>query len=360
MTELTFGSLFAGIGGLDLGLERAGMRCLWQVEIDDYCNRVLAKHWPDVARYRDVREVGAHNLDPVDLICGGFPCQDVSLAGKRQGLEGKRSTLWSEFARIIDELRPRWVLAENVPGLLSANGGMFFGRVLQDLAALGYDAEWGCIPAAAVGAPHKRDRVFIVAYPQRAERGAGYAKRRGVEGQLVLHGGGAQGTGGATECCEDVAYPNGAGRQEQCGAEPAEAQQRPAQWGGAGCRERGTEEDVADATSEHGERPVASGDGRGQSEGAAGNGSGALSDTTGEGLEGQVATGQHAGQSGLPAECGGWWATEPNVGRVAHGVPARVDRLRCLGNAVVPQVAEWIGRQIVPLAALDAAEGEGR
>ena len=160
---LAFGSLFAGIGGLDLGLERAGMICKWQVEVNDYATKVLEKHWPDVARFRDVRECGAHNLEPVDLICGGFPCQDVSLAGKRAGLEGERTTLWSEFARIIREIRPRWVLAENVPGLLSSDSGRFFGRVLGDLAACGYDAEWDTIPACAVGAPHRRYRVFVVA-----------------------------------------------------------------------------------------------------------------------------------------------------------------------------------------------------
>src|SRR6476661_6834913 len=129
---LTFGSLFAGIGGIDLGLERAGMRCAWQVEIDDYATRVLAKHWPDVTRFRDVRSVGAHNLTPVDLLAGGFPCQDISDAGKRAGIEGARSGLWSEFARLIGELRPRYVLVENVTALLRR--GM--GTVLGDLAAL--------------------------------------------------------------------------------------------------------------------------------------------------------------------------------------------------------------------------------
>lgn len=166
---LTFGSLFAGIGGIDLGLERAGMRCLWQVEKDDYASKVLAKHWPHVARFRDVRDCGVGNLDTVDLIAGGFPCQPHSLAGKRQGSADDRD-LWGEFARIIRELKPWWVLAENVPGLLSSENGRFFGGVLRDLAALGYDAEWYCIPAAAVGAPHRRDRVFIVAYTERQRR----------------------------------------------------------------------------------------------------------------------------------------------------------------------------------------------
>jgi DNA (cytosine-5)-methyltransferase 1 len=150
---LTFGSLFAGIGGMDLGLERAGMVCRWQVEIDDYCRRVLAKHWPDVPKYGDIREVTGGELERVDLICGGFPCQDISNAGKRAGIDGERSGLWSEYIRLVRVLRPRYVLVENVAALL----GRGIDRVLGDLAASGYDAEWDCIPAAAVGAPHLRE-----------------------------------------------------------------------------------------------------------------------------------------------------------------------------------------------------------
>lgn len=183
MSSISVGSLFAGIGGLELGLERAGMEVRWQVENDDYASRVLAKHWPDVARYSDVRDVGKHNLEPVDLICGGFPCQDVSLAGQRAGLEGQRSTLWSEFARIICELRPRWVLAENVPGVLSSDSNRFFGAILRDLAAAGYAAEWQSIPAAAVGAPHLRWRVFIVAHSNGCEQGRGIKSERVTTGR---------------------------------------------------------------------------------------------------------------------------------------------------------------------------------
>src|SRR5690606_14094616 len=157
---LTIGSLFSGIGGLELGLERAGMRTVWQVEMDDYATKILERHWPDAIRFRDVREVGAHNLPPVDLICGGFPCQDISYAGKGAGIKGERSGLWTEFARIVRELRPTYVLVENVAALLARG----LDVVLGDLAACGYDAEWDCIPAAAVGAYHLRDRIFIVAY----------------------------------------------------------------------------------------------------------------------------------------------------------------------------------------------------
>lgn len=166
---LTVGSLFSGIGGLELGLERAGMRVCWQVEIDPFCQRVLAKHWPHVTRHSDVREVGSASLENVDVICGGFPCQDISSAGKRAGIDGERSGLWREFARIIREIRPRFVLMENVSALLAR--GM--GDVLGDLAACGYDAEWDCLPASVFGAPHRRDRIFVLAYPHSAGRDGG-------------------------------------------------------------------------------------------------------------------------------------------------------------------------------------------
>ena len=159
MDSITFGSLFAGIGGFDLGFERAGMQCKWQVEIDDYANKVLAKHWPKVHRERDIRQCGKHNLEYCDVICGGFPCQDISYAGRGAGLAGERSGLFFEAVRVVRELQPRFVVLENVAALLTR--GM--DRVLGTLAEIGYDAEWNCIPAAYVGAPHIRDRVFILA-----------------------------------------------------------------------------------------------------------------------------------------------------------------------------------------------------
>jgi len=160
---LTFGSLFAGIGGFDLGFERAGMACKWQVEIDDKCRQVLAYHWPDVDRsVTDVTAAGKRNLEPVDVICGGFPCQDVSVAGKREGLSGKRSGLWFQFHRVLAELKPRWVVVENVPGLLSSNGGRDFAAILRGLVKLGYGVCWRVLDAQFAGVPQRRRRVFIV------------------------------------------------------------------------------------------------------------------------------------------------------------------------------------------------------
>jgi DNA (cytosine-5)-methyltransferase 1 len=160
---ITFGSLFAGIGGFDLGLERALMRCAWQVEIDDKARSVLERHWPDVNRsVCDVTKAGRHNLRPVDLICGGFPCQGVSVAGRREGLADKRSGLWFEFHRILGELAPRWVIVENVPGLLSSNGGRDFAVILRGLVELGYGVCWRILDAQYFGVAQRRRRVFIV------------------------------------------------------------------------------------------------------------------------------------------------------------------------------------------------------
>lgn len=157
---MRYGSLFSGIGGLDLGLDRAGWTCAWQVEADAFCRQVLERHWPNLPRFKDVREVGPE-LAPVELIAGGFPCQDISSAAgrRRVGISGPRSGLWSEFARVVRLLRPRFVLVENVAALL----GFGAGRVLGDLSELGYDAEWSVVSGCSLGAPHMRPRLFIVA-----------------------------------------------------------------------------------------------------------------------------------------------------------------------------------------------------
>ena len=163
---MNFGSLFSGIGGMDLGLERAGMECTWQVEIDDYCQMVLEKHWPDVERFGDVREVGKHNLKTVELIAGGFPCQPHSVAGKRKGAEDDRN-LWPEFIRIIRDLKPRYVLGENVPGIITT----YLDTVLSDLEGAGYTCTTFNLPACGFDAPHRRERIFIVGYSEGTEGG---------------------------------------------------------------------------------------------------------------------------------------------------------------------------------------------
>ena len=262
---MNFISIFSGIGGLDLGLERAGMTCVAQVEIDPYCQKVLAKHWPDVPKFKDVKDVGKNNLPKANLICGGFPCQPHSLAGSRKASIDDRD-LWPEFARIICEGQYEWVVAENVPGLLSSETGRFFGRVLADLAASGYGIEWQSIPAAAFGAPHIRERVFIVAHRE-SNRTGGVSDTATRQGQEIINHGGL---------CHDVPDPNGARQFKQ--------------W-----------------------LPILT-----KSEFA-------------------------------KSQCCSQWEVEPGVGRVVDGFPGRVDRLKGLGNAVVPQVAEFIGRCIMEI-----------
>jgi len=276
----TFGSLFSGIGGLDLGLERAGMQCIWQVENDEYAQKVLAKHWPDVTRFRDVRNVGKHNLEPVDCIAGGFPCQDISRAGKRAGIKGQKSSLWKEQARIISELLPRYALVENVTDLTKRG----LSTVLADLTDIGYDAEWNVVSAASVGALHLRKRLFIIAHSNR------------VLQQSATHTAGS--SQGSEEkplerLCSSVSIPH----SDRNGRQTIYQEHRVLQ-----------EEDSSGLyESNLRYSPI------------------------------------FRGSSGR------WdvWADEPRLGRVAHGVPCRMDRLRGIGNAVVPQVAELVGSFIL-------------
>lgn len=233
--------LFAGIGGFSLGLERTGkFKTVAFCEIDEQAQRVLRKHWPDTPIFADVSALTADVLEErgvsVDVITGGFPCQDISFAGRGAGLAGERSGLWFQFHRLIKEIQPRYALIENVSALRRRG----LGEVLRSLAEIGYDAEWHCIPASAVGAPHQRDRIWIVAYPcsPRGQVGVsapGHGKERHTEISHYLS-------------------------------------DRLARWEG---------------------RSI--------------------------------------------------WATEPSVGRVADGVPNRPHRVKQLGNAIVPQIAELIG-----------------
>ena len=165
--------LFSGIGGFSLGLERAGFETVAFCEIEDYPRKVLAKHWPGVPIYDDVRELTAERLisdgiGDIDVITGGFPCQDLSICGHQLGFEGVRSSLYAEMQRLVGECMPRWTIFENVTGLLTGDEGRWFSRFLNDLASLGYDAQWHCISASAIGAAHHRDRVWIIAYPHGA------------------------------------------------------------------------------------------------------------------------------------------------------------------------------------------------
>jgi len=178
MRKLTVGSLFSGIGGLERGLEMTGgFVTKWQVEIDKYARTVLARHWPKVHRCGDVRDFPDMDDYQCDVLVGGFPCQPVSCAGQRGGADDER-WLWEDMRRVCEVVRPRWLVAENVRGLLSADGGRLFGGILRDLARLGFVVEWSLLSACSMGAAHSRERLFIVANSNghRFQRGIGWAK----------------------------------------------------------------------------------------------------------------------------------------------------------------------------------------
>ena len=263
------GSLFSGIGGIDLGFERRGIETIWTCEIEDYPHSILQKRFPDAVHYRDVRNID-ESVEKPDIISGGFPCQDISIAGKGAGIDGERSGLWAEMFRIIGLLRPKYTLIENVPMLVHRG----LSRVLSDLASIGYDAEWQIISAKDVGAWHLRKRIFIVSYTDNT----------GLEKQwLGITNGKKQ---PAVKCLrENVSDSESVGQRGRSMRnysrdKPENIQARNKGWG---------------------------------------------------------KTFKYLRE----------WKTEPGVGRVAHGISRRVDRLKCLGNAVVPQVAELIGKYIV-------------
>ena len=310
--------LFSGIGGFSLGLERAGMQTVAFCEIDPFGRRVLAKHWPDIPCHDDVTTREFHEGE-ADVICGGFPCQDISLAGAGAGLSGERSGLYRELVRAIRLVRPRYAIVENVAALLSR--GM--GTVLGDMAEIGYDAEWHCIPASAVGAPHRRDRVWIVANPDGSRRAA----RQSATAPM------GYGRPAGTESCD---APDAVGEQlrDQSGRRG-----RPRRSDQTEPGDDGAQEHVADTVGARLEgRPILAG--YIAAELAAIERGGEISDA---GRDPSERCGSGVGTVGER----NWWFSEPDVGRVANGVPARVDRLKGLGNAVVPQIPEAIGRAIM-------------
>ena len=306
---LTVGSLFSGIGGLDLGLERAGMRVIWQSEIDSYACRVLAKHWPEVPNHGDIKRVDWADVARPDVLCGGYPCQPFSLAGARKGEEDPRH-LWPWVREAIRVLRPRYAILENVRGHLSLGGP----TVIGEIASLGYCAEWRIVSAASVGANHRRDRIIIVAYPDSWRSQIPNFGQQPSE-QMLGSDGQAGRIGKMANTEKFGGHVRGSG---QCGRPPGE-------WGSLQSETGTSGGPLADAESGVNVR--------GQRE---------RTNHRTEVFGGDNLTGGTSLYAG-----GKWWETEPDVGRVAHGIPNRVDRLKGLGNAVVPQVAEVIGRLVM-------------
>jgi len=273
------GSLFSGIGGFDLASEWMGWENVFQVEIDDYCQKVLAKNFPNVKRYGDIKEFKGE-CGSVDILTGGFPCQPFSHAGKRKG-ESDDRYLWPEYLRIIREIQPTYVVGENVAGLVSMEDGKTLNGIFTDLEGEGYTVESFIIPACGVGAWHRRDRIWIIGYlPERIN-------------------------GNSSRTNTNSIGPYRPKEQQQGEAELRDKQE---------CGAEGLGEDVSNPKPKRLQRKPK----------------------------------RQMGESSKPTQ-NGWWESEPNVGRVANGIPRRVDRLKGLGNAIVPQVAYEIFEAIEQL-----------
>jgi len=349
--------LFSGIGGFALAARWAGFETIGFCEIDKYAQKVLKKNFPGVPIYEDVTKLNGDQFKDIYLLTGGFPCQDISIAGKGAGLDGERSGLWTELHRIISEVRPKYALIENVPALTFRGGT----RVIGDLTEIGYDTEWQIVGADDVGAPHRRKRIWIVAYPKHsADRTNGGQEGEEESIQGINRQEGCSGLPGGTgsdsrdvaysksergECWEprvkgintqcgegisgwsstrDVAYPQSKGSRragksrisesEQSGVDNHKEGNRSEIWGNStGCGEQDAE-DVAHSNSKRG----------------------CLRETNREDAEDVRESSRREEHR--------QWLPEPSVGRVVNGLPHRVDRLKGLGNAIVPQVAYEIMR----------------
>ena len=301
--------LFSGIGGFSYGLDKVGFKTVAFCEMDEYCKLVLQKHWKGVKIYNDVKELKGEEIikehGTIDIVVGGFPCQPFSIAGARKGTDDNRH-LWPEMFRIIKELKPRWVIGENVRGIVSIQNGMVFENVCTDLEGEGYEVRAFNIPAAGVGAPHKRERIWIVANSRRTLRQGSELERENAN----------------------------EGEQENANQHQ---------------RSSGTpEHNVANTNTRLSEQSNQEVQARGNTLNSS---SGDVANTNGERQQEQCGTesvqkeGNESQRSSSQARHTGW-ESEPDVGRVAHGLSGRVHRLKALGNSIVPKIAEEIGRAI--------------
>ena len=365
MNEIKVLDLFSGIGGFSLGLERAGpFRTVAFCEREPFCQAVLQKHWPDTPIYDDVRTIDTDGLGKIDLICGGFPCQPWSVAGQQRGAEDDRD-LWPEMVRLVEELQPRWLIGENVRGFV--NKPMGLQRSLSDLESIGYQAVPFIIPACAVDAPHRRDRVWIVANSEGIGHIAGREQR-----DVHKEDGGQVGErcsiiASASKQSENMAEILANAERDSKGARK-KMDRSQTKWRKTNAEPSNGGQDVADAEQSRSssesigdigsvEKEISrEEEGRNQSSIRTSTRSTDVADAESRRVERDRAARQQKPQTPLRQRLSGrdsagsgagHWATEPSVGRVATGVPRRVDRLRALGNAVVPQVVEKIGRAIM-------------
>ena len=392
--------LFSGIGGFSYGLEKIGFKTIAFCEMDKYCKLVLQKHWKGVKIYNDVKEITkerleADGVEAPDIITGGFPCQPFSVAGKQKGTSDDRY-LWPEMFRIIKELKPRWVIGENVKGLINLQDGLVFETVCTDLEGEGYEVRAFNIPAAGVGAPHRRERIWIVAHAKRYNEIQQIQRSNGTQDQIQSKCGQEDNTSRVFSRTSSIRQTNH--RYEDMANANINGTKRNQPEDRQGSRTQQSGEDVANTKQSRsfsksignigsvGEKIKREEKGGNQSSIRTSTRSTDVANATSKGLErqfgsklqgtrerfthgsqtinGDVANADSERQqkqwrsesiqeevsrqtTGTRSECESGWSVEPNVGRVANGVPGRVHRLKGLGNSIVPQIAEEIGKAIM-------------
>jgi len=364
--------LFSGIGGFSLGMEKTGgFETVAFCEIEPFCHKVLKKHWQDVPIYNDIKELTyekmqADGIEPT-VITGGFPCQDISVAGEQKGIIGERSSLWSEYARLIEDVQPTWAIIENVPTLRSKG----LALVLQNLSEIGYNAEWHCIPCSTVGGLHRRDRIWIIAYPMENPR-CTFGQRSFIEGENEDE----VGEGNANQ----YQRSSSTSRDDRRTQETEEGNVGNTKHNGSSTSEvKGSYEEAVPGREKRQNQAV-------KSEGTNIRGTisqsivsnRTVSNSMCKGLEGSKQDANHSGQSeegnevtsrsasessGIRGEpkhivtreqierfaqyAKTQWTTEPKLDRVAYGISNRVHRLKGIGNAVVPQIPQFLGESIL-------------
>jgi len=329
---MNVGSLFSGIGGIELGFEREGFKTEWFVENTPYCKAILAKRFPNAKIYDDITQLDFASLPKVDVLTGGFPCQDISNAGKRAGIQGSRSGLWKYFAKSIRILRPKIVFVENVSALL--NRGL--DTVLADLAKIGYDAEWHCVPASAVGAPHRRDRIFIIATIMADSCEFGLDAKQSKPEKLF----------NKRQQSTEENLSRGCGLKSstnhQHNAHVADSDQ----FGRDNRQHHWQKRPVQDISRRCFQKDKPKGDRWQHGSGKIGqilpNTKKNMADSAKQRFERRK---RRTPKRSRPTQQG-WWESEPELGRVAYGIPNRVDRIKSIGNAVVPQLAQAIAKTI--------------